>query len=356
MSARRTRLSPTVTSSTRPVRLAILGCGRIAQAVHLPVLRTLSSIEVTAVAEPDEALRGKAQTCFPQAAAFPDWQEVLTLQNVDAVLIALPNALHAPAAVTAFKQGKHVYLEKPIALDLESAERVLAAWQSSDLVGAIGFNFRLHPLLQKLKSAIERGDLGELIEVRSWFSTAPRSIPEWKQNAQTGGGVLLDLASHHVDSMRFLFEEEIAEAVASTSSALHEADNAALAMRLGSGLPIHSHFSSTSHHEDRIEVTGSNGIWRFDRHKSLVLECPALKASRVKRWVELARSLGYSLYKLRSPEFEPSYRRALAHFADCIQGGPEYSPDLSDGLASLKVVLAALESAQTNRHENPVCA
>lgn len=102
------------------LKVGVIGCGRIAQAVHLRVWRN-----VVALAEPDPESRRQAARLAPGAVAMEDWRELLDRRDVEAVLIAAPNGLHAEMAVAALERGKHVYLEKPLATDLQDVARVV---------------------------------------------------------------------------------------------------------------------------------------------------------------------------------------------------------------------------------------
>src|SRR5918999_3595688 len=104
-------MSKQIISATR---VALLGCGRIAQRFHLPVLTSLQGVELSAVAEPEINARDAARCFAPRASLFPDYRSLLAARQLDAVVICLPPALHAEAAVACLEQGLHVYLEKPL--------------------------------------------------------------------------------------------------------------------------------------------------------------------------------------------------------------------------------------------------
>lgn len=305
------------------MRVGVLGCGRIALAVHLRVVR-----KVVALAEPDPERRGQAVRMAPGAVAVADWREVLERPDVEAVLIAAPNGWHAQMAVAAFEQGKHVYLEKPLATSLEDGASVVEAWRRAGTVGMMGFNYRFNPLWQELREGIRAGRLGDLAEVRSVFTTPAHARPEWKQTRQTGGGVLLDLASHHVDLARWLFGREVEEVRASCRSERLEADTATVELRLAGGLLVQSFFSQNAGDQDQFEVSGEAGRIAVDRYRS---------------W----RGVRYLVQKLLSPNREPSYRAAWKHFEEAVQRGGGASPDLEDGYRSLEVIVAAEDAART---------
>lgn len=336
------------------LKVGLIGCGRIAQLVHLNVLRNLPGVELAALAELDPQRRAEASQRAPGAMSVADYQELLAMPEVEAVVICLPNALHVEAAVAAFEQGKHVYLEKPLATNLPEAQSVLTAWRRAGAVGMIGFNFRFNPLYQALKQRLQSNRIGELISARSVFSTAAHSRPQWKHTRQSGGGVLLDLASHHVDLVHFLFDQPVGEVAATVRSQQSEDDSALLQLRLADGLLVQSFFSMSAIEEDRFEIYGQAGKLAVERYSSVDVEItePAAAFARFKRWGRHLTSLlrsRYILKKLLAPSHEPSYQAALAHFVAATQGRHPARPDLQDGYRSLAVIEAAEESARTGR-------
>jgi len=336
------------------LKLGLIGCGRIAQLVHINALRQLPDVELAAVAECDPKRREEASRRAPKAIALASYDELLSMPELDAVVICLPNNLHAEAAVAAMEHGKHVYLEKPIATRLDEAKNVLATWKRSNLVGMLGFNYRFNAFYQSARQHIQSGRLDELLCVRSVFSAAARTLPSWKQDRQKGGGVLLDLASHHIDLVRFLFGEEIKEVFARIWSMNSEDDNAMLQTRLVNGLLVQSFFSLSSVEEDRFEIYGQAGKLTVDRYLSLDVGItdPTAELARLKWLGHKLRSLLHSPYlkeKIFAPGSEPSYRAALAHFATAVRMDKHASPDFWDGYKSLAVIEAAEESAKTKR-------
>lgn len=335
------------------VKLGLIGCGRIAQLVHLDVLRRLPGAELVALADVDLRPREEASRRMPGAVAFADYRELLP--EVDAVVVCLPNALHAEAALAALQQGKHVYLEKPLATDLDDARRVLSVWRSAGVVGMIGFNYRFNALYRAAKQYIQTGELGELVSVRSVFSAAPRNLPAWKQQRQSGGGVLLDLALHHIDLLRFLFEKEVCEVFTQLRSQRSEDDNAALQLRLADGLLVQSFFSLGAIEEDRFEIYGTGGKLTVDRYRAFNVEITDQASAHRPRWEQLGRRLWSALRgpylwdRLFAPGREPSYGVALDQFVTAVRANRSVRPNFLDGYRSLAVVAAAEESARTGR-------
>ena len=248
------------------------------------------------------------------------------MPDVDAVVVALPNHLHAAAGLAALAHGKHLYLEKPLATSLDEGKALIAAAQAARVVAMIGFNYRFNENIAEGRRELDSGRLGALVAIRTVFTTATRDLPEWKRSRETGGGVLLDLASHHVDLVRFLFRQEVSEVFAHSTSVAGEGDTATLELRLASGLPVQILVSLAAPEEDRIEIRGSDGQLTIERHRRRHLSDRVLARSR-----------------------ERSFEAALAQFVAAARAGQTVEPNLHDGLRSLEVVLAAEESAQSGR-------
>ncbi|HEY4699603.1 MAG TPA: Gfo/Idh/MocA family oxidoreductase [Nitrososphaerales archaeon] len=336
------------------LKLGLIGCGRIAQLVHLNVIRQLPNSELIALAEPDPKRREEASKLVPKAIAFESYNELLSMPEVEAVIICLPNNLHAEATVTALEHGKHVYLEKPLATSLKEAQGVLEAWRRADLVGMVGFNYRFNAFYKAARQHIESGRLGELVCVRSVFSTATRTLPTWKQARERGGGALLDLASHHIDLVRFISGEEIQEVFARVWLQQSEDDCAMLQLRLANGLLVQSFFSLSAVEEDRFEIYGMEGKLTIDRYLSFDVEItdPTAEFARLKWLGRMFQSLFHSPYlkeRIFSPGSEPSYKAALNHFVTAVRKKQPTSPDFWDGYQSLAVIEAAEESARIQR-------
>ena len=330
------------------LKVGLMGCGRIAQSVHLPVLTHLPDVQLVALAEADPERLKKASLFAPKAVTYSDYKKLLEIDEVEAVVICLPNDLHAEAAIASLELGKHLYLEKPLAMTLEEGRKVLSAWQKAGTVGMIGFNFRFHPLYKAARQTIQLGRIGDLVSVRSVFSTATQYSATCERSRQVGG-LLLDLASHHVDLIHFFLGQEVQNVWAAVKP---PDDAATLQLQLTDGLLSQSFFSWNAIEEDCFEFYGRRGKLAVDRYLSLDLEFtdPIRSFDRPKRLWQWIRSFGrvpYALNKVFSPIHEPSFRSALQSFVGAVKANRSASPDLKDGYRSLAVIKAAEESART---------
>jgi predicted dehydrogenase len=330
------------------MNLGLLGCGNIAYWFHLRALRRLAGCTFVAAADPDAAARERARR-LTRAPVYERSDELLGRKDIDAVVISAPTHLHAELAVAAATAGKHFYLEKPLAITATGAGRVLDAAARAGVVGAIGFNRRLHPLYEQARALLKRGGIGPVRAVQTAFSEPSplESTPNWKRQRATGGGVLLDLGSHHFDQLRWFLGEEFAGIEASIRSESTEQDSARVELEMRSGIEVQSWFSFRTALTDYLEFIGERGTLRVDRH------APALRLRHGRRFGyglrvrSVAPSLPVAAWRLRRlarPSSDPSYARSLRAFVDLVHGRPSGSATLLDGLRSLEAVLAAEES------------
>lgn len=332
------------------VQIGLIGCGRLAREVHLPILTSMPGVAVAALADPDGGARAEAGRLAPGAAAYPDPAALLGDDRLDAVVACPPTAAHAEVACDVLAAGRALYLEKPIATTLADAERVVEAWRGAGVPAAMGFNYRFNPLYADLRRRLLAGEVGEVVAVRTTFSTGGGGRG-WRAQRATGGGALLDLASHHVDLVRHLLEAEVAEAGARIWSRQSEDDTAVLDLRMTTGVSVQTLVSFNAAENDHVEVIGSGGALRASRYTSLAVERSGPQAAGAVSSVarHLARSAAaapYLLQKRSEPWGEPSFRIALSRFVEAVREGLPTEPDPIDGYRCLAVLLAAETAAQ----------
>jgi predicted dehydrogenase len=329
----------------------LIGCGRVAQRVHLPILAGLPQVRLAAIAEPDPQLReraGRQAGCK----AVSDYATLLGMPAVEAVVICVPSGLHADVTVAALNRGKHVYLEKPLATSLEDARSVLSALERAQTSGMIGFNYRYHRAYQELRRHLRSGEFGASVAAHTVLAAPEEALPDWKRHRDTGGGALLDQASHHFDLIRFLFGDEIEEVSAQLRSQRSEDDTATVQVKLAGGLTVQLLLSINTVNEDRFEIYMEKARLSVDRYRSPSVEIvtdskPVSWLSGLRSGLDSVKHAGYVWETYRSPGREPSFRTALAHFVDAVREGQSPSPSFHDGYLSLTAVVAAEESARS---------
>src|SRR5947209_131424 len=212
------RAHPTERKETpMPVRYGIIGCGAIAQRRHIPECVANPESKLVALADP-VAERVAELATRHGAKPYADYKEMLKDPNVDAIIVAGPNSLHAQQTIEALQAGKHVLCEKPMATTREDAKAMLDAAKKSGKFLMIGLNQRLMPPHKKAKQILQRGDLGAVLAFRTAFK---HPGPEgWSVDAgkswffkkgQAFMGVTGDLGVHKADLLRWLLGQEFVE-------------------------------------------------------------------------------------------------------------------------------------------------
>lgn len=323
---------------TASVRVGVIGCGAIATAVHLRVLRGLRGVRVTALADPSAEARARGGRLLRGAALLADAEELLARGDVDAVVVAAPSGLHAALAVATLRSGRHLYLEKPIATTIHDGRRVATAARESAVVAAIGFNWRFQPLVVRARELLRSNSIGRVRSVDTAFCE-PADVPGWKARRSAGGGALLDLGSHHFDLIHWLLDARVERAEAVLTSSVSEHDSAHVTLHLDRNRLAVCHFSLRADRAHRLEFTGERGVLRIDRiARSLSLAGPRARTTSLATLAWRARSMV-------RPWSEPSWRNALSTFVARIRGAEVEVPTFDDGLRSLEVVVAAERAA-----------
>lgn len=346
--------------STRrpPTRIGLVGCGTIAYWTHLRILARMRDATLVAAADPDPAARERAaQVCSAEFHA--DASSLLARDDLDALVLCPPTGALAEVAVAACRRGLPFYVEKPLAHTADGALAVLAAAESAGLTASVGFNRRHHPVHARARALLAAGRIGRVRSVMSAFCEPPRgdALPVWKRRRATGGGVLLDLGSHHVDLVRWMLDDEIASVGARIESGTSEHDAAWLDLRTRGGIEVRSAFAFGVGPADWITFLGERGTLHVDRFRAALELRTTRRFGYGQRRVRLLPRPGDARWRARralQPSHEPSYERALAAFVAELRGAPPSGARLADGAAALAVLLAAEESARTGQAVEPV--
>ncbi|MGH7903144.1 MAG: Gfo/Idh/MocA family protein [Candidatus Dormibacteraceae bacterium] len=323
------------------VRLALVGTGRIGR-VHAGSYARVARGRLVACTDlvPESAQRfGRdfgLEVC-------PDLDSILRRGDIDGVIIATPNWLHAEMTVASLAAGKHVFCQKPIALDLEGADRVLEAATASGCVLQLGFMLRFTPPIPEVRALVASGALGRVIACNAAiFGWEPNA--DWFYDKATGGGVILDTLIHFADLASWVagdVERVHAEggAYLLEGSKKHGSpDNASILMRHVGGATTTVYVTWTAGHGNfTFEVYGSNGSLNVDLVEK---QASRLFLRRPVRSETQALASGHSFPDL---VWAYSYANEQQYFVDqiasCASPGLAATPE--DARRALAVALAA---------------
>lgn len=227
------------------IKVAVFGCGAIAQRRHIPEYAENQHVELVAFADPNLE-RAQEMVELYGGKAYTSYEEILANEDIDAVSVCTPNYLHAPMTIAAANAGKHVLVEKPMACSIEEAEQMIEAAHKNNVYLMVGHNQRLMPPHVKAKEILDSGKLGKVLTFRTSFGhPGPEAwsvdgADSWffrKEEAIMGA--MGDLGVHKSDFIRYLLNDEVAD-VASFIGTLHKEgtevdDNATCLLRMKSG-------------------------------------------------------------------------------------------------------------------------
>lgn len=317
------------------VRYGIIGAGK-AGILHAPAVMESPRATLTWIADPD-ARRGEALAAQSSARYLADYRQGLT--NVDAVSICVPHAQLAESAIAAAQAGVHVLLEKPMAVTLADADRVLSAAQKAGITLMVGFVHRFRPEAKRAFEIMASGAIGtpHLVTDRS-SAGGLAGWPRWVQQANAGGGLLLYSGVHRIDRARWLLGRDITSVYGSTAALLPDSDvdssYAAMLAFDGIGRAV---LTNQQHTVDAIplwetEIHGTEGMIRM--HTGQSLEVITRDGARREAAGQDRR-----------------FHEQLDAFLSAIGGTGPAEPSGRDGR---QVLAAALAVAESNKSSAPV--
>ncbi len=196
--------------------VALFGSGWI-QDFHARAVLAHPAGELVAVANwrPDSAGKLAERHGIPRVTT--DWEALATDPEVDAAIVATPNALHAPQTLELLRNGKHVMVEKPMATSVATCDAMVAASERSGASLMVAHCWRFREEVIALRNRIEAGELGEVVKTRGYGVHANWGPSGWfTQRDLAGGGALVDMGVHAIDTARFLLGEPVPERVCAT--------------------------------------------------------------------------------------------------------------------------------------------
>jgi myo-inositol 2-dehydrogenase / D-chiro-inositol 1-dehydrogenase len=247
------------------LNIGMIGAGRIGKVHAETVAYRIPSARLLAVADVDLAAAHQVKRRLGVPMATDDYHAVMENADIDAIFICSATNTHAQFIEDAARAGKHIFCEKPIALDLAQIDCALEAVEKAGVKLQIGFNRRFDPNWQRLRRAVETGEIGQpaLLHIVS-RDPAPPPISYVK----VSGGMFLDMMIHDFDMARFLIGAEVEEiytqAGVTVDPAIGEAgdvDTAVVMLRFANGVigTIDNCRRASYGYDQRVEVFGSKG-------------------------------------------------------------------------------------------------
>ncbi len=341
------------------VRMAVVGCGRIAQTAHLPAIEKASGVELAAVCDASPALAEAAGSRY----AVPwttDLDAVLTDPEVEAVVVAVPDRLHLTVAESALAAGKHVLVEKPMATNADECQRLVKLAVAAGLKLQVGAMKRHDPGIEFARQFVQ-AQLGPVISFSAWYCVdtlrpeveatlfPPMAVDpsvrrqEATFKADRSSYLLSTHGAHVFDGIRFLLGD-----VANVQAHLSIVDDDYCwqgLLRMVSGAVGRFELTVNVHSEwsEGYAIHGRHGSVQVRSFFPFFRRASAVRAYREadRAWIE--------------PAFGDSdpYERQLESLAEAIRTDGPTSPDAADGLAAVELISAVAQSVHTGRSIAP---
>ena len=326
------------------MRLALVGCGAIAEWHWNAIRAAAPRVRVTACVDPS-ADRAAALAEKTGGTPFPSLAAAVVAKAADATAILVPHHLHEPIALEAFAAGLHVFLEKPMATTLDACARILAAAREAGTVFMLAENAQYWPGVVRAKALLDEGAIGGLVTARAWSCTPPagrffEGAQPWRLSATAaGGGVAIDAGSHFLRPLR-MWCGELVDVVAVTAKQdpAMEVESLCRALcRFESGLVASFDALLTTVPGTRVprfQLTGTTGEIVIDGAE-----------------VRLYDGAGGDGTVVGRSDYLASYQGEWQDFERAILDGTPLAASAGYGLGELRAALAMYLSAASRRWE-----
>lgn len=343
----------------KSVKLGLIGCGRVAEERHLPALEHVPGVEVCAVTDLDPARVDAVSDRWGIPTRHYETADLLADDQLDAVGILTPTSSHTEIGIAALDAGKHVLVEKPLALDTSECRALEERASRSPLKVVVGFNLRWHRLVRRARDVIQSGELGRIRAIRSTYSHFRRGelAPDWHRKTTLGGGVSFNEGVHHYDLWRFLLDTGVAVVSSFSRPSEHFEDETCVTnARLEDGTLATAVFTFTTSPNSEIEIYGERGrllvsCYRFDGLEFIgATRYPGDLGHRLRAGVAGLWSVVDALPALgQGGDFQATFVGLWRHFFDCVTRDETTACTLADGRQAVAVALATIESARTGK-------
>jgi predicted dehydrogenase len=353
-----------------PIRVAIVGCGRISN-LHQLGYRGREDARIVAVCDSNRRRASQKAKAWGVERVYSDYQQVLEDKTIDLVELLTPHHLHCPMTVQAAQAGKHISVQKPMALNASEADEMIAATEKAGVMLRIYETFVYYAPAVRAKAMIEAGEIGEVRAVRMHVNTGtgdtawkvPLSAWMWRFNEKLcGGGPLVFDHGYHLFSVGYYLGGPVEKVFAwIDQTPVREAGGmvkidapAAIIFQYKASqrygqldieyTPKMRIYSDYYADDDRIEIIGEKGMLFINRYTARTVDLPELMLFRDGKTVPIP---------VKGVEWHDSFIAATQDGIEKMKTGGQPRLDGATGKAVLQFSLAALQSAASGREVRP---
>lgn len=326
------------------IGIGVIGLGRMGR-VYGSFVAGVAGARLVAVADPQPTVRAAFADQNDVARVYGDYHELLADPDVQGVIVVTPTHTHREVVTAAAEAGKAIFCEKPTALTLAETDAMLAAVAQAAVMFQVGFMRRFDQHYAAAYERIQAGAIGEPVAIKSIGRDPFRTSLEFADPA-VSGGLIVDMAIHDFDGLRWLMGDEVERVYAESASLVYpelttvgDVDNAFINVRFQRGALGHVEVSRTAHYgyDIRATVIGSKGTLEI----GYLQETAVLLLNR--------EGVHHDVVPHFPERFGPAYTAQIAHFIDCLRQGVPPRVTAADARAALQVALAATRSQHEGR-------
>ena len=336
------------------VRVGLIG-SQFISSIHADALKPCADAELFAVASPSKNNARDFAKKHGIPNHFKDYRKLLEMDEIDMVLLGVPNHLHRQVTVDAASAGKHIVLEKPMCLTLAEADQMVSACAKAKVKLMYAEELCFAPKYVRLKQLLDSGALGDPVLIKqSEKHDGPHAQHFWDVD-RAGGGVTMDMGCHAIEFFRWILGRPAIKSVyAQMGTHVHGSktrgdDNAIIILEFANGVTAIAEESWTKlgGMDDRAEIHGSKGVAYADLLHGNAIE--TYSATGYDYAVEKAGStVGWS-FTIYEELWNYGFVHELAHFVDCVKHDKQPLVTGDDARAVMEALFAAYESAGTGR-------
>lgn len=326
------------------VQICMIGAGRVSKNHSRAITRHVPGGKIVALVDPMTSVREETALEFGIDKQFDSLEQALEGADFDAVVITTPTPTHLPLSRLAAEHNKHVFCEKPMALNLEECDGIIAACEKNHVLLQIGFMRRFDPEFVAAAERIAGGEIGQPMMIKS-NTHGPGLPPPWARDLRTSNGMLAEVNSHDWDTVRWLMGsnlERVYTEVANFKGATNNVDtpnfydNVLVNIKFESGgLGLISGVCPCGYGYDaRAEIIGDKGI----------MQIGTLEGQAIVVCTNRDQGLIQPIVRTWPQRFAWAYIYELEHFVECIQKEVEPSAGGTDGRWAVAGVLAGTKS------------
>ncbi len=326
------------------VRICMIGAGRVGKNHSRAITRHVPGGKIVALVDPAEEIRKETAAEFGIEQQFSSLEDALQGSQFDAVVITTPTPTHLPLSATAANAGKHIFLEKPMALNLEECDAINDVVAKNKVLLQVGFMRRFDPEFVAAAQRIEAGEIGTPMMIKS-NTHGPGLPPPWARDLRTSNGMLAEVNSHDWDTVRWLMGSNIERVYTEVANFKGPAnnvdtpnfyDNVLVNCKFESGgLGLISGVCPCGYGYDaRVEIIGEKGI----------MQLGTLEGQAVVVCTDRDHGLVRPIVRTWPERFQWAYIYELEHFVNCISAECQPRAGGIEGKWAVAGVLAGTKS------------